>query len=117
MLKFVNDLKKMHGVVTHACLQKEVFTIGALDNFDHNPSSTTVVDAFHGFGISLFQFPTKADPDEDRTPVIIPPCKPVNARSLIVIAWSQLYTALTTAVHVPVQLMSIRESELLSLPK
>ena len=33
-----------------------IFTVGALDNLDHNPSSTTANDAFHGTGISLFQF-------------------------------------------------------------
>ena len=31
------------------------FTVGALDNLDHNPSSTTATDAFHGTAISLFQ--------------------------------------------------------------
>ena len=30
--------------------------LGALDNFDHNPSSTTAKDSFRGTGISLFQF-------------------------------------------------------------
>ena len=44
-----------------------------MDNLDHNPSSTTAVDAFHGTGTSLFQFPTKADPGESRPPVEIPP--------------------------------------------
>ena len=28
------------------------FTVGALDNLDHNPSSTTARDSFHGMGIS-----------------------------------------------------------------
>ena len=37
-----------------------LFTIGALDNLDHNPSSTTSKGSFHGTGISLFQFPTSA---------------------------------------------------------
>ena len=61
------------GVVTPACLRKGLFTVGALDNLDHNPSSTTAVDTFHGTGMSLFQFPTKANPGEDRPPVTIPP--------------------------------------------
>ena len=33
--------------------------IGTLDNLDHNSSSTTAKDSFHGTGISLFQFPTQ----------------------------------------------------------
>ena len=50
-----------------------MFTIGALDNLDHKPSSTSYVDAFHGTGLSLFQFPTKANPGESRPPITIPP--------------------------------------------
>ncbi|KAL9954025.1 hypothetical protein ACROYT_G041513 [Oculina patagonica] len=34
-----------------------MFTVGAIDNIDHNPSSTTAQGSFHGTGISLFQFP------------------------------------------------------------
>ena len=39
-------------------LRRGLFTIGALDNIDHNPSSTTAQGSFHGTGISVFQFPT-----------------------------------------------------------
>ena len=46
------------GVVVPANLRKGLFTVGALDNLDHNPSSTTAKDSLHGTGISLFQFPT-----------------------------------------------------------
>ena len=62
------------GVVALATLRKGLLTIGAIDNIDHNPSSTTAVDAFHGSGSSLFQFsPTKANRGEIRLPVIISP--------------------------------------------
>ena len=61
------------GVVAPACLRKGLFTSGAFDNLDHNPSSTTSSDSFHGTGISLFQFPTRNDPGENRPPVILPP--------------------------------------------
>ncbi len=41
-----------------ACLTDIIlFTVGALDNSDHNPNSTTAVKSFYGTGISLFQFP------------------------------------------------------------
>jgi hypothetical protein len=46
------------GVVVPAQLRCGLFTVGALDNLDYNPSSTTAKDAFHGTAISLFQFPT-----------------------------------------------------------
>ncbi len=38
-------------------LRGGLFTVGALDNCDHNPSSTTSHDSFHDTTISLFQFP------------------------------------------------------------
>ncbi len=40
-------------------LRKGIFVAGALDNIDHNPSSTTAQSSFHGTGISIIQFPTK----------------------------------------------------------
>ena len=49
------------GVVVPAQLRRGLFTIGALDNLDHNPSSTTAKGSFHGTGISLFQFPSSSN--------------------------------------------------------
>jgi len=68
----VSDLKK--SVVTSACLQNGLFTVVAvLNNLVHNHSSTSVMDAFHGTNISIFQFPTKANPVKVRPHVTIPP--------------------------------------------
>ena len=39
-------------------LQKGLFTIGALDNIDHNPSSTSAQGSLHGTAISIIQNPT-----------------------------------------------------------
>jgi len=44
------------GVVSPACLRKGLFTVGALDNLDHNPTSTTSQSSFYGTGISLYNF-------------------------------------------------------------
>ena len=44
------------GLVCPSQLRHGHFTVGALDNLDHNPSSTTATDAFHGTAICLFQF-------------------------------------------------------------
>ena len=60
------------GVVSPACLKKGLFTVGAIDNLDYNPSSTTSQSSFHGTGISLFQFPTKDNPGIDRPPTALP---------------------------------------------
>ena len=43
-------------------LRKGLFTSGALDNLDHNLTSTTATDSFHGTAMSLFQSPTKSNP-------------------------------------------------------
>jgi len=55
-----------NGVVSPACFKKGLFTVGAIDNLDYNPSSTTSQSSFHGTGISLFQLPTKDNPGTDR---------------------------------------------------
>ena len=44
------------GCVSPVCLKKGLFSVGALDNLDHNPSSTTVTSSFQGTGISVFSF-------------------------------------------------------------
>ena len=37
-------------------LQEGIFTVTAIDNLDHNPSSSTASKSFHGTGISIFQY-------------------------------------------------------------
>ena len=73
---------KEDGVVSPACLRKGLFIVGALDNLDHNPSSTTSQSSFHSTGISLFQFPTRSNPGECRPPVTIPPPSGAKEHSL-----------------------------------
>ena len=46
------------GIVCPPNLRKGLFTVGALDNLDHNPSSTTSQNSFHGTAVSVFQFPS-----------------------------------------------------------
>ncbi|VDH96881.1 Hypothetical predicted protein [Mytilus galloprovincialis] len=43
------------GIVCPTNLLQNVFTSSAVDNIDHNPSSISSKDSFHGTGISLFQ--------------------------------------------------------------
>ena len=57
-------LCKLYDVQRSACpprLQENIFTVSAIDNLDHNPSSSTAKDSFHGTGISIFQFQTNQD--------------------------------------------------------
>lgn len=54
----VCDKYEKEGVVCPPQLSKQVFTTAAVDNIDHNPSSTTATDSFHGTSISVMQHPT-----------------------------------------------------------
>lgn len=47
-------------------LRKGIFTTSAVDNIDHNPSSTTAKSSFHGTGISIFQHPSTDNGGEER---------------------------------------------------
>ena len=46
---------KMEKVVCPPNMRRGLFTIAAVDNIDHNPSSATAKDSFHETGISLMQ--------------------------------------------------------------
>ena len=50
-------------------MRKNVFTVGALDNLDYNPSSTTSVGSFYGTGISVMQSPTSINSGEECNPL------------------------------------------------
>ena len=54
------------GVVCPPKLCKSLFTTGALDNIDHNPSATTAKYSFHGTAISMAQHPSDHDCGVDR---------------------------------------------------
>ena len=60
-----------NGVVTPRSLEKNRFCIGAIDNIDHNPSSTTAKSSFHGTSISMIQVGESCD--EKMEPIHIPP--------------------------------------------
>lgn len=59
------------GVVCPIKLRKGLFCTSAMDNLDHNPSSTTATSSFHGTSISIFQHTTPDDQGEVREPVAI----------------------------------------------
>ncbi|KAG1674335.1 hypothetical protein GQR58_015133 [Nymphon striatum] len=50
------------NVVCPSNLKKNIFTVGALDNIDHNLSSTSASSSFHGTGISVTHFPRCLNP-------------------------------------------------------
>jgi hypothetical protein len=59
------------GVVCPINMKLGLFTVGALDNCDHNPTSATAHDSFHGTSISLFQFPSDDMAGTDRGVILL----------------------------------------------
>ena len=47
------DRKK---IVCPYTLKPDLFTFGATDNVDHNPTSSTATSSFHGTSVSIFQY-------------------------------------------------------------
>ena len=62
----ISEQFKVDGIVCPTMLRKGIFTVAALDNIDHYPSSATAKGSFHGTGISLIQFPTKENEGTSR---------------------------------------------------
>ena len=59
------------GVVCPPKLRKGLFSTSAMDNINHNPSSTTATTSFHGTSISIFQHTTSGNQGEIREPILI----------------------------------------------
>ena len=65
-----NDLCDQYNsdqVVCPLKLRKQLFTVAAVDNIDHNPTATTARGAFHGTAISLMQQPDNCCSGIERT--------------------------------------------------
>ena len=55
LAKNVSEQFKLEGIVCPDNLRKGLFTIGALDNIDYIPSSTSAQGSLHGMAISIIQ--------------------------------------------------------------
>ena len=53
-----------------------------IDNIDHNPSSTSAHDSFHGTAISLVQHPTNEKPGTDRATDVFNPGKSSTSKKI-----------------------------------
>ena len=54
------------GFLIPGDLQLYIFTALALDNIDHNPTSSTAVGSFHGTGMSVFQLKSTESEGQQR---------------------------------------------------
>ena len=57
----VCKMYELENVVCPPTMHGNLFTTAAIDNIDHNPSSTTAKHSFHGTSISLLQHKTSQD--------------------------------------------------------
>ncbi len=77
-------------------LRKGIFTTSAVDNIDHNPTSTTAQGALHGTGISIFQHPTSECGGEDRGVIVIDEKETQNRKSIS--ALPETYTSIMPVI-------------------
>ena len=68
----VIELYENEGIVCPSALRDQLFTTGNFDNIDHNPSSTSSLDSFHGTAISVTQHVTHKNPGIARVALKIP---------------------------------------------
>ena len=69
---FGHNATKQAEIENLACprkLRKGIYTIGAFENIDYNPSSTSAKRSFHGTGISIIQTPEFKD--KGRDPILL----------------------------------------------
>ena len=70
------------GVVCPSKLRGELFTTAAVDNIDHNPSSTSSQSSFHGTAISLVQHPCNSELGTPRDTDVFDPSKPSTSKTV-----------------------------------
>ena len=63
------DTFQRDGVVAPLFLEEGLFCTTAIDNIDHNPTSSTSRDSLHGTAASVHQHPVVNDPINKRKPV------------------------------------------------
>ena len=57
----VCKMYELQNIVCPPTMRGNLFTTAAVDNIDHNPSSTTAKHSFHGTSISMLQHKTSQD--------------------------------------------------------
>ena len=78
----VIDRYDRNGVVCPSKLRDGIFRIAAVDNIDHNPSSASSHDSFHGTAVSLVQYPITKKPGTDRATDVFDPSKSSTSKKI-----------------------------------
>ena len=84
------------GVVCPPTLRKGLFTTAAIDNIDHNPSSATATEAFHGNSISIFQHP-----EQEQSQEVLPLFHKGTEKLDVPLEYPQNYSTIFPAKTVP----------------
>ena len=71
---------EMQAAVCPPNLKAGLFSTSAIDNIDHNPSSTSAHDSFHGTGISIFQHRDDSNTGVQRSVIANPDDIPRNPK-------------------------------------
>ena len=59
-------------VVCPSHIRKGLFVVGAIDDIDHNTTSTSSLSSFHGTGISIIPFPDSVVNDDENNETTFP---------------------------------------------
>ena len=78
----VIDRYDRDGIVWPSKLRDGIFTTEAIDNIDHNPTSTCSHDSFHGTAVSLVQRTTTKKPGTDRAINVFDPSKSSTSKKI-----------------------------------
>lgn len=85
-------------VICPSKLKFGLFTTSAIDNIDHNPSSTTSQGSFHGTGISVFQHPSANNPGLDRSKFILDDPQAEKTTTKTIKELSDFYSDIPSAI-------------------
>ena len=88
------------GVVCPPSLRHGLYTVGALDNIDHNPSSTAAEGSLHGTAISVMQH-RKDDNEGEERPIVFkqgPFVEPVSLQDSFAVVPACSLNPATTSV-------------------
>ena len=70
------------GVLCPSKLRRELFTTAAVDNIDHNPSSTTSQSSFRGTAIFFLQHPCNSELGTPRDTDVFDPSEPSTSKTI-----------------------------------
>ena len=97
-------------VVCSPKIRSNVFTTSAIENIDHNPSSTTAKVSFHGTAISLLQHPSFTGEGVDRSIALVGGSREASSKMV------GTSCTCTTLAHISCGLLCVSSSSVARTP-